>query len=183
VIFSLVHSLIRTGDLMLDNAPALRIADILMPETEIDVNVEEEELEKPDDPEEPPPELPPEQQEFDVENQNVNFGVQIRPDVQINRGFGVGSADGEYVPIVKVAPIYPSLAQRRGIEGECLVEYSVTTTGAVRDPVALECTPKGMFERASIRAALKFKYKPRVIDGKPAEVTGVRNLFTYRLED
>ena len=36
--------------------------------------------------------------------------------------------------------------------------------------------------KASVDAALKFKYRPRVIDGEAVAVPGVRNLFRYELE-
>jgi periplasmic protein TonB len=39
-----------------------------------------------------------------------------------------------------------------------------------------------VFESASVKAAEKFKYKPRVVDGEPIEVAGVQNKFTYELE-
>jgi len=40
-----------------------------------------------------------------------------------------------------------------------------------------------VFERAALAAVLKFKYKPRVVDGEPIEVAGVRNKITFVLED
>ena len=95
---------------------------------------------------------------------------------------GMSSGDGEYLPIVKVAPIYPRRAQTRGISGYCIVEYTVTKTGSIRDPQPVDCQPSGIFERASVKAAEKFKYKPRVVDGEPIEVAGVQNKFTYELE-
>jgi len=107
----------------------------------------------------------------------VELGVEMNV-----QGLGLTAADGEYLPIVKIAPLYPAGAQARGIEGWCLVEYTVTTTGATRDPVVIEAEPKGIFNKASINAALKFKYRPRVVDGEPIEVPGVRNLFRYELE-
>jgi protein TonB len=58
----------------------------------------------------------------------------------------------------------------------------VTTSGAIRDPVAVDCQPSGVFEKASLKAAAKFKYKPRVVDGEAIEVAGVQNKFTYELE-
>ena len=58
----------------------------------------------------------------------------------------------------------------------------MTTNGSVRDPVVVEADPQGIFDRAAISAALKFKYKPRVIDGVPVEVPGVRNKITFALE-
>ncbi len=96
---------------------------------------------------------------------------------------GLGQHDGEYLPIVKVAPIYPMAAVRKRLEGTCIVVYTVTTSGSVKD-VRLEpggCT-HAHFERPSIEAAYKFKYKPRVIDGEAVEVKGIRNRFTYDLE-
>jgi protein TonB len=47
----------------------------------------------------------------------------------------------------------------------------------------VDCQPQGVFEKASIKAATKFKYKPRVVDGEAIEVAGVQNKFTYTLED
>jgi protein TonB len=96
-------------------------------------------------------------------------------------GVGFGVSDGEYLPIVKVAPVYPSRAASRGLEGNCIVEFTVTRTGAVQDVAVVECT-SSLFERASTQAALKFKYKPRVIDGEPVDVTGVQHLITFLME-
>jgi protein TonB len=45
-----------------------------------------------------------------------------------------------------------------------------------------QCT-SSLFHRASVDAALKFKYKPRVIDGTAVEVPGVQNQFTYAIEE
>lgn len=98
-------------------------------------------------------------------------------------GIGLGSGDGEYLPIVKVAPVYPRRALQRGITGECLVRYTVTTSGTVRDVVVLEeyCDDP-LFHRPSVEAAQRFKYKPRVIDGTAVEVTEVYNMFHYESE-
>ena len=88
------------------------------------------------------------------------------------------------MPIVKVAPVYPSRALARDLAGTCLVEYTVTTAGTVRDVVVIEdqCTDR-VFQKPSIDAALRFKYKPRVIDGVATEVQGVWNRFRYEIVD
>jgi TonB family protein len=90
----------------------------------------------------------------------------------------------DYLPIVKVAPIYPQRALSRGIEGYCVVQYVVTRQGTIRDPFVIEdqCT-SSLFHRASVQAALKFKYKPRIIDGEAVEVPGVQNTFTFKIEE
>jgi len=179
----LMHTLIATADRSLDESKAQKIADITMPDIEIKTNVKEQKPEKPEDPEEPPPPLEqPDVQDFEVK-QTVNMAATPKQDVKIASGLGLSASDGEYLPIVKVAAIYPRRAQTRGITGYCIVEYTVTTTGATRDVAPIDCQPSGVFEDASVKAALKFKYKPRVIDGEPVEVAGVRNRFLYELED
>lgn len=100
----------------------------------------------------------------------------------VKAGFGLSSTDGEYLPIVKVAPLYPPSAQSRGQEGWVLLEFTVTETGAVRDPVVIEAEPAGVFDDAAKKAALKFKYKPRVSGGKPIAVPKVQHLITFKLE-
>lgn len=91
--------------------------------------------------------------------------------------------DGEYLPIVRVSPIYPRRALTRGIEGYVLVEFVVTETGTVRDPVVLFADPPGFFERAAVTAVLKFKYKPKVAGGEPVAVSGVRSRIVFEMED
>lgn len=181
-LFYLMPLLIELADKTLDEKPATRIADITMPDREIEVNLAVVKPDKPDDPEEPPPDLDqPEIDDVDINPDAVNMSPQMSGDISIGLG-SMGGADGEYLPIVKVAPMYPRRANSRGIEGHCIVEYTVTKTGSIKDAVAVECEPKGYFESASIKAAMKFKYKPRVIDGEAIDVLGVQNLFTYELE-
>jgi len=184
VLFVIMPTLIEMADKGLDDKKAVKLSDISMPDTKITENLKDVKPEKPDDPEEPPPELEPQEtEEFEVDPNAVNMSPEGVGAMDIGLGAGISIADSEYLPIVKVAPIYPRRANSRGIEGTCLVEFTVTKNGSVKDPVALECQPKGYFERASTKAALKFKYQPKVVDGEPQEVRGVQNLFTYELED
>lgn len=180
-LFTLMFTLIATGVARIDRDSGIKIADIYLGETRIEANIKEVKPDKPVEPEQPPPELEaPRLASFDVK---TAISVSFSPVANVNIGIGgLSVADGEYLPIVKVAPIYPRRAQSRGIQGYCIVEYTVTRSGAIRDARATDCKPRGMFDQASIKAALKFKYKPRVIEGEPVEVSGVRNKFTYTLE-
>lgn len=99
-----------------------------------------------------------------------------------NNSLSFGISHGEYLPIVKVAPVYPARALARRLEGYVLVEFTVTRSGTVENVVVVESTAV-LFERPAIEAALKFKYKPRVIDGEPVEVRGVRNRITFTMAD
>ena len=182
-LFYLMQSLIDT-QFEQEDVKTRKIADIVVPDKVIETNLKEVLPEKVDDPDEPPPDMEPLDFDTDLDMSTANMAPTVAVNVSINAS-GLSSGDGEYLPIVKVAPIYPRRAQTRGITGYCIVTYTVTTTGAIRDPYVeneTDCSPKGIFERASLKAALKFKYKPRVVDGQAIEVAGVQNKFTYELE-
>ena len=87
----------------------------------------------------------------------------------------------EYAPLEKKAPIYPYVTQFNGIEGYCIIQYTVTELGKVRDAFPDECSPIGLFEGVSVDSAEKFIYQPRVVDGVPQSVSGVQNKFTFDL--
>jgi len=108
----------------------------------------------------------------------------VKTDISLSaEGFSLNiSEQSEYLPIAKVAPIYPRRAAQRGIEGYCMVEYTVKADGSVSGVEVIDgkCSHSS-FKKPSIKAARKFKYKPRVIDGVKVDVPGVRNRFTYQL--
>jgi protein TonB len=180
-LFFIMQYLIATADPKIDDTKQRKLADIFMPEREIETNLKEQKPDKVEDPEEPPPDLDTPDVDMDMDVEVLNVAPTAQVDVSIESS-GMSSGDGEYLPIVKVAPIYPRRAQTRGITGYCIVEYTVTASGAIRDPKAVDCQPAGVFDAASVKAATKFKYKPRVVDGVAIEVGGVQNKFTYELE-
>src|SRR5690606_39816706 len=118
------------------------------------------------EPQTPPPDVP--EPEFDAPDANLDGLNMEAPtfDTDIAMNIGGFSGGGEYLPIVKVAPEYPSNAASRGIEGFCTVEFTVTANGSTKDVEAIDCTtkegkPTSVFNRASIRAAERFKYRPK----------------------
>ena len=113
---------------------------------------------------------------------STSFTADVQTDSGLSGGLNLESADGDYLPIVKVAPIYPRRAQSRGIEGYVIVEFTVTKNGSVRNPLVIESQPEGIFDRAAMDAALKFKYKPRVVDGVATEVAGVQNKISFEID-
>ena len=179
-LFYLMQALVDR-DYKQEDTKARKIADIVVPDKVIETNLKEVKPEKVEDPEEPPPDLEPIDFDTDIDMNVANTAPTTGINLKLSSS-GMSSGDGEYLPIVKVAPIYPRRAQTRGISGYCIVEYTVTKTGSIRDPQAVDCQPSGIFESASVKAAEKFKYKPRVVDGEPIEVAGVQNKFTYELE-
>ena len=56
-----------------------------------------------------------------------------------------------------------------GTEGWVEVEFTITEVGTVKDPKVIDAKPPRIFNREAIRAILKWKFKPRVVDGVAVE--------------
>ncbi|MEO0973464.1 MAG: TonB family protein [Pseudomonadota bacterium] len=186
VTFGLVYImqyLIATGQTALTEDKSLNFLEFVRVKQEEVVEAKQRKPEKPPEPEAPPPEAPrPQLDPTDASISISNTAAGIS-NVEVGGigGLGLGAADGEYLPIVKVAPIYPRRALQRGLEGFVIVEFTVTRQGTVKDVVVVEST-SSLFDKAAKDAAAKFKYKPRVVNGEPIEVPGVRNKITFKLE-
>lgn len=148
------------------------------------LNIEDFTPEKPPPPPETPPETPP--QDMDKIDPNAPTINVPRPamtaDISLSGPGAMNIAEGDYLPIVRVAPVYPARALSRGMEGYVDMSFTVTSAGTVRDPIVIFST-SSLFERAATRAVLKFKYKPRVVDGIPVDVSGVKTRITFLIED
>jgi protein TonB len=185
-LFWVMQYLIATADRSLNKDDAGTVLDFVRVKRDEDIQRRQLKPKKPPPPDAPPPQPPTPQ----LDNLNPNAekiaisAVPVETDIEMTGGFSLGVGEGDYLPIVKVAPIYPNRALTRGVEGFCVVQYTVTSLGTTKDPVVVEdqCT-SSLFHRASINAALKFKYKPRIMDGEAVEVPGVQNKFTYEITE
>jgi protein TonB len=90
--------------------------------------------------------------------------------------------DGPLVPLVRVSPTYPARAQQAGLEGWVLVQFDVLATGTVANIRVVESSA-AVFENSARKAAARFRYKPRIIDGVAIETAGVQNLFRFHMEN
>ena len=90
------------------------------------------------------------------------------------------SEDGDVVPILMVDPIYPASAQMRGIIGWVDLEYVVMPDGSVANARVVRSTPVGFFDDAALQAISRWKFKPRVVDGK-AVPRGVEQRMNFNL--
>jgi Periplasmic protein TonB, links inner and outer membranes len=174
-LFVLMVTLISLGDSGLKEDKSVKLADIVMPEREIDTFMDE--VDKPDEPEEQPEDIA--QPEVDLQP-TTGIDVNIpKPKAKFTAG-GSFFRDGEYIPLFKIQPQYPRRAQERGTMGFAIVAFTITESGTIEDVVPVEgyCTSKNpndpeaqlrpcsIFNSASSRAALKLKYKPKIVDGK-----------------
>jgi|TARA_B110000116_G_scaffold68385_1_gene58957 protein TonB len=177
----LMYTLIDSGSKELDEGPTIKIPDFLHVDRDVSENVKKTEVEKPEDPETPPPEIPEENLEFEIPDNVVSMAApKVGGGMKV--GLGSFSRDSDYIPVYVPQPQYPRRAQTRGKEGYAVVEVIITSTGGVRDPIMIEEFPEGWgFGRAAVKAALKLKYNPRVVDGVGQEVPGVLYKFSFQM--
>ncbi|GLX82771.1 energy transducer TonB [Thalassotalea eurytherma] len=177
--------LIKGGNDVLTDPPKGNVLDFIRLKQEETPQKKERKPQKPPKPQTPPPQVEPMQMAKANPNANAistSFTADVQTGSGLSGGLSLASSDGEYLPLFKVAPIYPRRAQSRGIEGYVILSFTVTKNGSVKDPVVVEAKPESIFDRAAIDAALKFKYRPRVVDGEPMEVSGVQNKITFEID-
>ncbi len=90
--------------------------------------------------------------------------------------------DGPLVALVRVRPVYPAIAIRKGMNGHVIVQFDVLADGTVANVTVVESSD-GVFNNAAIQAARRFRFRPRVVDGVPLVTTGVQNLFRFEMQD
>ena len=189
-LFFLMVALINLGDNSIPTDNSRKLGDVIMPDRDIDTMFDD--VEKPEEPEEQPEDIA--QPELDLAPLT---GVDVSlPKPKANfAGSGSFFRDGEYIPLFKVTPIYPRRAQERGIMGYAIVAFTITETGTVENAKPLEGAcgdptnpetvfrPCSIFNSAASRAAVKLKYKPKIVYGKAVRVDDVPHKFTFILEE
>ncbi len=185
-LFYFMQALIATGERFDERVNVVRIVDATMPEIELEVI---EEIDRPEMIEEVQQDV----QETPDRQVNLDAGPALnieRQSVELDTGLDISNAaisatDGDYLPLVAIAPQYPPRAAERGIEGWCLVSFTVNGNGdVIEDTIqVVDAEPPNIFNRSSERAARRFKFQPRVVDGVGVDVPGVQYLFRYQLEE
>ena len=181
LVFVLMAFLIQHAADKAEVSETRNFSDFLMPDVEIEARYK---TLKPEPPKQAQaqPDIP--QLEFQSSMVAMEQVVINDLNIDFDKGmnFSALSGEGEYLPIVKVQPVYPRRALQRGISGYVLLEFTVTKNGSVKDIVVIEEYPSSIFRKAAIKAAEKFKYKPRVVDGEALEAHGVRNKIVFEMQ-
>ena len=185
-LFYFMQSLIASGKQLDQRITVIKIVDATMPEIELVVI---QESDKP----EPIADISEQQPERQDKHINLGSGPSLnieRARVEIDTGMDLSIAsitatDGDYIPLVAIAAQYPERARARDIEGWCLVSFTVDAKGSVvEDSIeVVDSEPPYIFDRASVLAATRFRFQPRVKNGVGVEVPGVQYLFRFIFED
>ncbi|NQY36188.1 MAG: energy transducer TonB [Alteromonadaceae bacterium] len=133
----------------------------------------------------PPPKTPPKQAPPEPESSDTTGGISFNlPSIQLSGASagisapGAFGRDGDATPIVRIEPKYPIQAARDGKEGWVRLSFTINKVGGVEDVTVLDAKPKRLFDKSAKRALKKWKYKPKIVDGKPV----IRPGLTVQLE-
>jgi len=191
-LFLFMHKLISSGND--DRAELDAIAGIHFGPVEIPDDIATKSRRKPPKPpppKDPPP--PPKMQISKMDQQVQNMPQMDMPDLDVpmvgGEGMFIGNfqqvdqkAEGDIIPVVVIRPMYPREAAMNGTEGWVEVEFTITEVGTVKDPKVIDAKPPRIFNREAIRAILKWKFKPRVIDGVAVERRATQ-IIDFNLDD
>lgn len=95
------------------------------------------------------------------------------------QSFKIAVSDRDAQPLVRIPPVMPQRAEK---SGHCRVRFDVSPEGQPFNVQATYCT-QSLFERASIRSVEKWKYNPKMEDGRPVARRGVESKITFQLQD
>ena len=92
------------------------------------------------------------------------------------------AAEEAYLPIIEADPRYPRTPHPLGLAGHCDLEFTITPLGTTANVRVIECT-NALFKKASVQAVLKFKYRPRMVNGTAIAVPGIRHRVTFEMDE
>ena len=149
--------------------------------------------EKPEEP--PPPESPPPQiPELDLAIAKPTVRVPniaaTMPELSTSSmnfdgpyigAVSQGPPDRDFIVLSRIPPRYPYRAKRKKIEGWVKISFIITEQGSVKDAIVVNAKPKGIFDKAALQAILKWKFKPRISNGKPV-ATRADQVINFELD-
>ncbi len=178
-LFLLMHQLISGSPAIdKDSDARLRLDFVRVKQDDIENVKERKPPPEPEPPKKPPP--PPKLSTPTQDKPRPDIPPMETPKVSVAVGGGGGpylgqwsagdpTAEGDVIPIVRIEPQWPREALIKGISGWVLIEFTINEDGTVADPQVLESEPRRMFDRNALRAIFKWKFKPRIVDGKPVK--------------
>lgn len=136
------------------------------------------------------PDPPPKTPDMDMPDNNGPGGTGVMKmttaiDTNMDLGkmkLGAAPADSDAVPVVRIEPMYPRRAAEQFIEGWVQVGFDISTRGTTKNVKVVKASPRAIFDRAAIQAVKKWKYNPKIVDGKPQERRGLSVRLQFKLD-
>lgn len=96
--------------------------------------------------------------------------------------FKIVVSDRDAQPLVRPQPNMPPRFLEGNHSGHCKVKFDVSPEGSPFGVVNTFCTSR-LLERESIRSVEKWKFAPKIVDGRSVSMRGVESAVRYNLLD
>ena len=170
-----------------DNSDTLSFNMVMV---EAEQEVQRRQRAVPEQPEmpDPPPEAQVSQSQAEVTPLN---SMSSLPSLDLNTSvdglainaptFSDFGSNQQAMPLYRVEPRYPAKALKRGAEGHVIMSFTIDEMGRPVDIQVTDANPRRMFEREAMRALKKWKYQPKVVDGKAIAQVGQTVKLEFKL--
>jgi periplasmic protein TonB len=185
VLFFIMQALIDSGDQAYRSDSDGQIMEFVRIKDDESLSLKDRRKpKKPEPPKEPPPppkmivekQVKPTMNKVKIDIPNIDLPTIAGGGPFLGNWAGNPLAEGDVLPIVRIDPQWPREALVEGIEGYVIVEVIIAADGSVASAVVIESVPRRLFDRNVIRAVLKWKFKPRIINGVAVERRAIQRL-------
>ena len=98
------------------------------------------------------------------------------------QNFKIAVSDRDAQPLVRIPPQISSRFLSGDNSGYCKAEFDVSPEGKPFNVRNRLCTSRQL-ESATIKSIQKWKYNPKIVDGRPVARSGVRTTVKFNLQD
>lgn len=102
-------------------------------------------------------------------------------DLNLSDIYGVGDIDSPLTVLVRIPPVYPMRAQRRGIKGAVTVRFVVNENGLVENVTIVKADPENVFEKSVIQCVSSWRFNPGTVEGMPVK-TMAETIIRFNLD-
>ena len=98
------------------------------------------------------------------------------------QNFTIAVSDRDAQPLVRIPPVFPPRFAQGDNSGYCKVRFDVSPEGQPFNIQTTICTSK-LLERATVKNVQKWKYNPKIVDGRSVSRSGVETKIRFDLQD
>jgi len=98
------------------------------------------------------------------------------------QNFKIQVSDRDAQPLVRIPPIFPPRFLQGNNSGYCKVRFDVSPEGQPFNVQTTVCTSKQL-KSATVKSVQKWKYNPKIVDGRSVSRTGVESKIRFDLSD
>lgn len=181
ILFVVMAFMVENGDRGLPEQSSTLVFDMFMPEAAKEAQRRQRSL--PEKPQTPPPTQTPQSVQ-----KTLQIALPTMPMIGLDTavsGLAVNipllsdfSANQQALPLYRVEPQYPARAMKLGAQGFVLLSFTIDAQGRPQKIRIADSKPRRLFDKAALQALKKWKYQPKIVNGKSVAQAGQ----TVRLE-